>query len=341
AGAGDGPPAHRIGSAQGSRKRHRDRRRSRRIRCFAHRAQPRRRTVRLHRRWPRDRADFSDGDRLAGKAQARRCPRDVVAVSGLDGRRSDHPGRNRRGDRALRNRLDSAGSGHDRSRMPGLVLAGAGSKYRGQRVKGPARWLGITAAVLLTIGCEQGSGESPSQSPPAPPSPSPSPSSVAALPCRMPVDLRTDQGGNREVLGYLSLPSGTTTDDPTDAIVKVADFPVSSNGTVPIWGTSTSPQLFGVGFGTRTSPAGRWLPAPPELVSPDGRHYAYRHANGTLRLAAVDGSELPVANPNDLAPLAYTISGVVLAQNGPAANGLWLLDPTTQAVTVITPPTGT
>jgi hypothetical protein len=157
----------------------------------------------------------------------------------------------------------------------------------------------------------------------------------------MPVDLRTDQGGNREVLGYLSLPSGTTTDDPTDAIVKVADFPVSANGTVPIWGTSTSPQLFGVGFGTRTSPAGRWLPAPPELVSPDGRHYAYRHANGTLRLAAVDGSELPVANPNDLAPLAYTSSGVILAQNGPAANGLWLLDPTTQAVTVIAPPSGT
>ena len=155
------------------------------------------------------------------------------------------------------------------------------------------------------------------------------------------MDLRTDQGGNREVLGYLSLPSGTTTDDPTDAIVKVADFPVSANGTVPIWGTSTSPQLFGVAFGTHSPAAGRWLPAPPELVAPDGRHYAYRHANGTIHLASADGSEIPVANPYGLTPLAYTSSGVVLVQNGPAANGLWLLDPTTQTVTAITPPAGT
>lgn len=157
----------------------------------------------------------------------------------------------------------------------------------------------------------------------------------------MPASLRVDQGGNREVLGYLSLPSGTTTDDTTDAIVKVADFPVSAGATAPVWGTTTSPQLFGVALGTRSSVAGRWLPAPPELVAPDGRHYVYRHATGGLRLASADGTELPVANPNDLTPLAYTSSGVVLVQSGPASNGLWLLDPATQAVTAITPPAGT
>jgi len=157
----------------------------------------------------------------------------------------------------------------------------------------------------------------------------------------MPVNLRVDQGGNREVLGYLALPSGATTDDPSDSIVKVADFPVGGGGTVPIWGTVTSPQLFGVGLGTFSPLAGKWLPAPPELVSPDLLHYTYLHATGSLRLAAATGSEIPVANPINLTPLAYTSAGVVLVQNQPDSNGLWLLDPATQAITVITPPTGT
>jgi hypothetical protein len=154
----------------------------------------------------------------------------------------------------------------------------------------------------------------------------------------MPASLRADQGGNREVLGYLALPSGATTDDPSDAIVKVADFPVGGGGTVPVWGTVTPPQLFGTGLGTYSQIAARWLPAPPQLVSPDGRHYAYMHANGSLRLAAADGTETAVANPTNLTPLAYTSLGVVLVQNGPASNGLWLLDPTTKSVTTVTPP---
>jgi hypothetical protein len=157
----------------------------------------------------------------------------------------------------------------------------------------------------------------------------------------MPVNLRVDQGGNREVLGYLALPSGVTTDDPTDSIVKVADFPVSGGGTVPIWGTVTSPQLFGVGLGTFSPIAGKWLPAPPQLVSPDLLHYTYLHPNGSLRLTAANGSEIPIANPINLTPLAYSGAGVVLVQNQPAASGLWLLDPTTQGITVITQPTGT
>jgi len=53
-----------------------------------------------------------------------------------------------------------------------------------------------------------------------------------------------------------------------------------------------------------------------------------------LRLAGADGSELPVSNLNNLTPLAYTSSGVILVQGGPASNGLWLLD----SASVITPP---
>jgi hypothetical protein len=156
----------------------------------------------------------------------------------------------------------------------------------------------------------------------------------------MPAILGVDRGGNREVLGYISLPSGATTDDPSDAIVKVADYPVGG-ATTPIWGTMASPQLTGVAFATFSPAAGRWLPAPPQLVSPDGLHYTYLHPDGRIRLAAADGSQVKIANTNGLTPLAYTGSGVVLVQNLAAANGLWLLDPATRSITPITPPAGT
>ncbi len=190
-------------------------------------------------------------------------------------------------------------------------------------------------AIVLVGGCTHGSGVVPSLPPTVA-----SPRAAPTLPCRMPVNLRVDQGGNRDVLGYLALPSGVTTDDPTDSIVKVADFPVGGGGSVPLWGTVTSPQLFGVGLGTFSPIAGKWLPAPPQLVSPDLLHYTYLHPNGSLRLAAANGSEIPLTNPINLTPLAYTSAGVVLIQNQPASSGLWLLDPTTQAITVVTQPTG-
>jgi hypothetical protein len=195
------------------------------------------------------------------------------------------------------------------------------------------RWFGVAIAIVLVAGCAR----STPATLPTPVAPSP----AATLPCKMPVNLRVDQGGNREVLGYLTLPSGVTTDDPTDAIIKVADFPVGGGGTVPIWGTVTSPQLFGVGLGTFSPVAGKWLPAPPGLVSPDLLHYTYLHPNGSIRLASATGSEIPIANPINLTPLAYTSAGVVLVQNQSDSNGLWLLDSTTHVITVVTPPTAT
>lgn len=216
--------------------------------------------------------------------------------------------------------------------------------YLGFQVSSPTRAHSelIRSALAILVVLLGGCGQVTSNGGPSPaPSPSQSPSPAAPAPCRMPAILRVDQGGNREVVGYLALPSVATTDDPTDAIVKVADFPLGGGATVPVWGTTTSPQLFGVALGTYSRVAGRWLPAPPELVSPDGRHYSYLHPNGTLRVAAADGSEIPIPNPNNLTPLAFTGAGVVLVQDGPASNGLWLLDPATRSVTAITPPAGT
>src|SRR5260370_18579420 len=105
------------------------------------------------------------------------------------------------------------------------------------------RRFGVSMAIVLVGGCGHGSGVGPPV-----PSPTASLTPAATLPCKMPANLRVDQGGNREVLGYLTLPSGATTDDPTDSIVKVADFPFSGAGPSPPWGTLTPPQPSRVGL---------------------------------------------------------------------------------------------
>ncbi len=167
-----------------------------------------------------------------------------------------------------------------------------------------------------------------------------SPTSAASL-CRMPAILRVDQGGNRLVLGWLNLPEGTTTDDPDNHIVVASNYPVGAGVTVPIWATDHSPQLFGKGFATYSTSLGRWLPAPPQLVSADGQHYAYLHPDGTIRLADASGAEAIVANPNRLTPFAYTPQGVILTVSEPAANGLRLLDPTSKTITLLVDRLGT
>src|SRR5216683_1231773 len=302
AGARGGPAPGRPRAGAHARKRDRDHRIRGGRYCAGERADPSRRADRLHRRRPGDRPHLSHRHRVAGQAPAWRRARHVMAVSGLHGGRSRHPGRHRRGDCAIRDRCGpgsarTGGGWLRRLVLAGVARGGPGYRWRTVTSRTLGRWFGVAMAIVLVGGCAggaTGTGKPPTQSTPS------SAAAVATLPCRMPVNLRVDQGGNREVLGYLALPSGVTTDDPTDSIVKVADFPVSGGGTVPLWGTVTSPQLFGVGLGTFS----------------------------------------PIANPINLIPLAYTGAGVVLVQNQPASSGLWLLDPTTHAITVITQPTG-
>jgi len=201
------------------------------------------------------------------------------------------------------------------------------------------RWLGVAAILVLTACTSGGPAASTSPSSTASASPSaiasPTPSPVAAMPCRMPASLRVDQGGMREVLGWLSLPSGTTTDDPVNHIIVTGNFPTGGGASQPIWATDHSPQLYGYGLGTYSAAINRWLPAPPELVSADGQHYAYLHPDGTIRLADANGGEAIVPNPNKLTPLAYVAAGVVLTSSDVASSGLWLLDPTTHVIAPI------
>ncbi len=159
---------------------------------------------------------------------------------------------------------------------------------------------------------------------------------MASLPCKMPASLR-DVGGNSEVLGWLNLPSGTTTDDPVNHIVEQGTL----NGQV-IWATDHSPQLYGYGIGSWSTVTKGWVPVPPELLAPDGIHYAYLHASGSIHIVnATNQTESIVANPDKLTPLAYTAAGVVLVKDDVASSGLWLLDPATQSIVPITPPAGT
>jgi len=143
-----------------------------------------------------------------------------------------------------------------------------------------------------------------------------------------------DQGGYRAVLGTITLPAGTITVDAGHHIIGTS----APNGV--IWSTDTSPQLYGNGSATYSTQLNGWLPVQPELVAPDGLHYAYLHPDGTLRLADSTGQEAIVPNPKKLAPIAYTAGGVVLVTNDVASTGLWLLDALSHTITQVVGPSG-
>ena len=151
----------------------------------------------------------------------------------------------------------------------------------------------------------------------------------------MHAEVGVDQGGFRQLLGTITLPAGTIAIDSGHHIIGA-----NGPGGSVIWSTDTSPQLYGNGGATFSRAFGGWLPVQPELVSPDGLHYAYLHEDGTIRLADNTGHEVIVANPKKLQPIAYTGGGVVLATNGPAANGLWMLDVSSHAITALLAPSG-
>lgn len=151
----------------------------------------------------------------------------------------------------------------------------------------------------------------------------------------MPATVGIGGGGYVAKLGWITLPTGTITVDTTNEIDG------SSGPSGVIWATNHSPQRYGYGLGTYSNAAGGWLPVNPELVAPDGLHYAYLHADGTIRIANQGGQEAIVHNPNKLTPLAFIAAGVVLTSTTVDSNGLWLLDTTTQTIGPITGVAGT
>ncbi len=149
--------------------------------------------------------------------------------------------------------------------------------------------------------------------------------------------LRVDQGGRHAVAGYVDVSTGRTLDDPAGNIRAIEDIPVSPGGTSPQWALEAQPSLRGESFASYSRASGRWLPVRPEMVAPDGTHYAYKAPNGPLHLVdAVRLTDRTVANPDDLSPIGYTASGVWLVQ-GPGS-GLWRLDPANQSITQVLAP---
>lgn len=167
-----------------------------------------------------------------------------------------------------------------------------------------------------------------------------SPTGSSTLPCRLPAVLAVDRQGLRLTLGFATLPNGPVSVDGSDAIVEVGRFPAAgTSGYTPIRGTERKPVLVGGGGATYSAAAGRWLPARPEEVAPDGLHYVYRHPDGELHVVDVTTTaDRKVANPNNLNPLAFTASGIYLTKSALLAAGLWRMDPSTLVITELVAP---
>ena len=208
----------------------------------------------------------------------------------------------------------------------------------GSWIAGPFRvrmWISVIALVAISA-CGT----------PVAPSSSSSPSALAsatgssALPCRLPAVLAVDQQGGRLTLGFVTLPNGTVSVDASDAIVVVGRFTSpGESGYTPIHGTVRTPVLVGESFGTYSAAAGRWLPARPQEVAPDGLHYVYRHPDGELHVVDVTTTaDRKVANPNNLMPLAFTATGIYLTKSALLAAGLWRMEPSTLVITELVAP---
>ena len=209
------------------------------------------------------------------------------------------------------------------------------------------RWAGI-ALIGFICACaaptvpQAGAGSPPaSASPVAASSPSPSPTvSTKPIPvrkvtfsCRLPISLGAGQGPQGE---FITFPSGRVTIEPAspklDSLVRPGRELHGDHVTL---------------YYDRAYK--RWLPVSRGAVSPDGAHYAFTdrpvlaqpdpQARATLHVVAVktgvdvtfDGGEW--ANP--YAVLDYAAEGLYLITDTGSYFGLWLMDPTTGAVTKV------
>lgn len=131
---------------------------------------------------------------------------------------------------------------------------------------------------------------------------------LVQLDCRLPVRL---VAGNRSV-GFLNLSSGIFDSDPA----------APANAQSYSWTVH------------------RWLPVPPEMVSPDGTHYAYSAPDGIHDvdlISGVDHTLLSNSTPDQV--VEYDQQGIYVTKDGAYAGhlGLWLLDPATRALSQVLP----
>jgi hypothetical protein len=138
----------------------------------------------------------------------------------------------------------------------------------------------------------------------------------------------------------LDVTTGAKLFDPAGNLIDVGDLSIPGTGaTAPQWALEARPNLKGEAFISYSVVLQTWLPARPEMVAPDGMHYAYMAPDRSIHLVdpKTQTDQVAIAsNPNDLNPIGYSTDGVWLVQ-GPGP-GLWVLDPATKAVTQVRPP---
>ena len=214
------------------------------------------------------------------------------------------------------------------------------------------RWAGFALIALVGAcaapGTPQAVGESPatSISPVAVSSPSPSPTLVpdpmpiskVGFSCRLPVFMWGEIHQGEAIGDFIDFPSGTVTPDPASVNVQLPNGP--------------GLELYDYsGFPYFDRAYMRWLPVTRNAVSPDGARYAYtdrprllpstntQGVRATVHVVAVtNGGDLAFDGGDWSAPyvvLDYAAEGIYLITTAGVNVGLWLMDPTTGAVTRI------
>ncbi|HET7467520.1 MAG TPA: hypothetical protein VFL29_12725 [Candidatus Dormibacteraeota bacterium] len=143
--------------------------------------------------------------------------------------------------------------------------------------------------------------------------------------------------------GFIDTATGAFTPDPSSVLVY--DFAKN------LYRTPDQPYLYGNWGGANMAPssydvtAHRWVPVPPQWVSPDGKSYAYGVASnapgaGIHVVDVATGVDRVIASTTSLADGSYFVAGylsdgIYLNEFGPtggAGLGLWRLDPSSGAI---------
>jgi hypothetical protein len=184
--------------------------------------------------------------------------------------------------------------------------------------------LTLVAAVATTAGA---CGAAAPARPPAavtatPSAPASAPSSPGGGDCRLAVAGQGPAAGHL-VAGFIRFPPGTATMDPQGGVEPAGAHDPRSRTTAP-------PHLYGAAdaWPSYDRPAGRWVPAPPQAVSPDGLRYAYAAPDGVHLVDVASAIDRVIQPAAQLDVLAVQPEGVYAVQRrAPAepSEGLWLL----------------
>jgi hypothetical protein len=133
------------------------------------------------------------------------------------------------------------------------------------------------------------------------------------LDCRLPVYAGPPGSG-----GFIVFPGGKFIADPNSNVTVPATSPTAP----PVGGPGPG---YGQGYGSLSydHQFSRWVPVPPNQVSPDGSRYAYTTGNGIYVVNVATGTQTELGDGQSWSIAAVLSDGVYAGD--PNAGGLWLL----------------